>query len=233
MARADSFADTSRSPRRRDPSRPLLRPRTRARRASYRRNPMVGIMKVLLPATAVALLLLVVAWPQLRPRDDSFRLQIAAVGPAGGDKPQVLNPRVLGVDDRSRPFQITANVGSRILGEHGQEVYELEQPKADMSTENGSWVAVMADQGLYDGESQLLYLEGNVSLFHDNGAEFVTSAATVNLDDQTATGDVPIAGQGPTGLIEAEGFRLLDRGNRILFTGRARMTIFGGGGSAP
>lgn len=188
-------------------------------------------MKVLLPATAVALMLLVVAWPQLRPRDDSFRLQIAAVGPAGGNKPQVLNPRVLGVDDRSRPFQVTANMGSRVLDEQGQETYELEQPKADMSTATGNWVAVTADEGLYIGDSQLLFLEGNVSLFHDNGSEFVTSAATVNLDDQTAAGDVPIVGQGPTGLIEAEGFRLLEGGDRVMFTGKARVTIFAGGRS--
>ena len=205
--------------------------RPRPPRGGYRRNPMVGVMKVLLPTLAVAMLLLVVAWPQLIPQDDSFRLQIAAVGPAGAGKPEVLNPRVVGVDDRSRPFQITAALGSRAHDAGGREFYALAEPKADMTTEGGNWVAVRADQGdFYDGD-QMLFLRGNVGLFHDNGSEFVTGAAAIDLEARTAAGDVPISGQGPSGLIEAQGFRLFDRGDRILFTGVARMTVFAGSGS--
>lgn len=187
---------------------------------------MVTIMKVLLPASVVALMLLVGAWPQLRPSDDRFRLEIAAVGPAGGSKPQILNPRVLGIDGRSRPFQITADFGSRGLSENGREVYMLDQPKADLTTVTGSWVAITADQGHYQEQDQTLALQGNVNLFHDNGTEFVTSAATMDLRDHSAAGDQPITGQGPAGLIEAEGFRLFDGGERVLFTGKARMTVF-------
>ncbi len=182
-------------------------------------------MKVLLPAVAVALLLLALAWPQLTPEEDDFKLDIAAVGPQGGDKPQVLNPRLLGVDEQTRPFQITAEMGSRLDDKEGLEVYQLDQPSADIILEDGSWVALNALDGVFERVGQMLYLSGGVNLFHDSGYEFATESAQVNLTDRSAEGDEPVHGQGPFGVIDAEGFRVLERGDVIIFTGRAEMTI--------
>ena len=44
-------------------------------------------MKYLLPGLAFAMLVLVAVWPRLNPDEDRFRIDIAAVGPAGGAKP--------------------------------------------------------------------------------------------------------------------------------------------------
>lgn len=197
----------------------------RRRSLNFRRSRFVSTTKVLLPAIAAALLLVALAWPQLKPEDDGFRLDIAAVGPAGGDKPQVLNPRLLGVDEQARPFQITADVGSRLGDKDGLEVYELDHPKADIILEDGSWVALNAVDGIFERVGQMLYLSGKVNLFHDSGYEFATQSARINLTDRSAEGDEAIHGQGPFGVIDAEGFQVRERGNVIVFTGRASMTI--------
>ncbi len=205
----------------------------RRRSLNFRRSRFVSTTKVLLPAIAAALLLMALAWPQLKPKDDNFRLDIAAVGPAGGDMPQVLNPRLLGLDAQARPFQITADMGSRLGDKDGLEVYELDQPKADIILEDGSWVALNAAEGIFERVGQMLYLSGKVNLFHDSGYEFATQSARINLTERTAAGDEPIQGQGPFGTIEAEGFRVLERGDVIVFTGRATMTIEPAGGVLP
>jgi lipopolysaccharide export system protein LptC len=47
----------------------------------------------------------------------------------------------------------------------------------------------------------------------------------------TAYGQEPIEGQGPFGNIKAQGFRVIDRGERVIFTGKAKMVIYSAKGA--
>lgn len=170
------------------------------------------------------LLIVVVAWPEFAADEERFRIP-EAVGPIGTSRPQVLNARVLGVDSKSRPFQLTAETSS-FKNEDGHEYYLLEQPKADIVLEDGSWVALTAIDGKYEEDTRLLYLVGDVNVFHDAGHEFHTPKARFNLDDRSASGDDPVDGQGPLGSLKSEGFRIYDGGDRVVFTGKAQMLVF-------
>jgi len=198
--------------------------------ARFRRSRLVSLLKVALPGTAIAILVVIAAWPYIAPDLDKLRIELPVVGPAGGARPQVLNPRLLGLDDQKRPYQITADSGTQVDSTDGRELYALTQPKYDITLIDGSWLALTAQNGLFEKEAQVLWLEGDVSLFHDQGAEFVTAAARIDLTNNTAAGDAPVQGQGPAGVLTSEGFRVLDGGERVLFTGRARMTLAPGGG---
>ncbi|MEK9899787.1 MAG: LPS export ABC transporter periplasmic protein LptC, partial [Rhodospirillaceae bacterium] len=77
-------------------------------------------------------------------------------------------------------------------------------------------------------KTNTLHLTGDVNLFHDQGYEFTTTAAQVDLVTSTASGDEPVDGQGPFGVLNAEGFRVFDSGDRVLFLGPARLTVFEG-----
>lgn len=191
-------------------------------------------MKYLLPGLAFAMLVLVAVWPRLSPDENRFRIDIAAVGPAGGAKPQVLNPSLVGTDSAARPFRVTADLGSRSIKEGtGGEVYDLTNPKADIVLSDGSWVALTATDGRFEAESNTLFLVGNVNLFHDQGYEFLTPSARVDLETSTASGDEPVKGQGPFGILDAQGFRVFDSGDRVLFLGPASLTVFEGAPPRP
>jgi lipopolysaccharide export system protein LptC len=200
----------------------------RRRRSGFGRSRIVSTMKYLLPGIAFALLVLVAVWPRLLPDEDRFRIDLEAVGPAGGAKPQVLNPRLQGIDSAARPFQVTADFGARGDVEGGGEIYDLTNPKADIVLADGSWVALTANDGRFEAKTNTLHLTGDVNLFHDQGYEFTTTAAQVDLVTSTASGDQPVDGQGPFGVLNAEGFRVFDSGDRVLFLGLARLTVFEG-----
>ena len=200
----------------------------RRRRSGFGRSRIVSTMKYLLPGIAFALLVLVAVWPRLLPDEDRFRIDLEAVGPAGGAKPQVLNPRLQGIDSAARPFQVTADFGARGHVESGGEIYDLTNPKADIMLADGSWVALTANDGRFEAKTNTLHLTGDVNLYHDQGYEFTTTAAQVDLVTSTASGDQPVDGQGPFGLLSAEGFRVFDSGDRVLFFGPARLTVFEG-----
>ena len=195
----------------------------RSRRGGFGRSRFVAAMKYILPGLAMLLLIVVVAWPEFASDDARFRIP-EAVGPIGTSRPQVLNARVLGVDSKSRPFQITADTSS-LKNEDGHEFYLLENPKADIVLEDGSWVALTAIDGRYEEDTRLLYLVGDVNVFHDAGHEFRTPKARFNLDDRSASGDDPVEGQGPLGTLKSEGFRIFDGGDRVVFTGKSQMLL--------
>ena len=58
-----------------------------------------------------------------------------------------------------------------------------------------------------------------------------TDTARINLKAGTAESDDQTHGQSPGGNVEGEGFRLYDRGARIVFTVKAKAVLYGSGTS--
>jgi lipopolysaccharide export system protein LptC len=180
-------------------------------------------MKVLLPATAAALILLVVAWPNFTGQEEGFRLSVSKLAPSQAESLTMLNARFEGRDENDRPYSVTADIATQ--SETDNDLLTLELPKADITLEDGAWLALTAKSGEYRKEAQILDLAGSVNLFHDKGFELRTEAARVRLDEGTAEGTRPVHGQGSIGTIQAEGFRVQDRGARIFFLGRSHLVV--------
>ncbi len=190
---------------------------------SNRYSLFVGVMKVLLPATAAALVLLVVAWPRFAIEEDGFRLSVSKLAPSQAENLTMLNARFEGRDDKDQPYSVTADIATQ--SEIDKDLVTLELPKADITLQDGAWLALTARSGKYRKEAQVLDLAGSVNLFHDKGFELHTEAARIDLGLGMAEGAHPVRGQGNFGTIQAEGFRVLDRGARIFFLGRSRLVI--------
>lgn len=190
---------------------------------SNRYSLFVNLMKVMLPAMAAALILLVVVWPQLEIDGKRFRIGVSKLSLDQVDTLSMLNARFEGLDAKNQPFSVTADVATQSASD--KDLVELQSPKADIALEDGTWMALTAQVGNYRREAQLLDLNGAVNLFHDRGFEIKTEAAQVDLAQASAEGVVPVEGQGPSGSLQAEGFRILDRGMRIIFTGKSRLVI--------
>ena len=190
----------------------------------------VQTMKFILPALALALVILVIAWPYLQSNDIRFRLNFAALNAGQTEDPSMVNPRYLGVDKDNQAFSITADL-ARKLTEKGADV-ELEMPKADIALEDGTWLVLTAENGIFKRLKKTLELTGAVNLFHDSGFEFRTAKAQIDLESGAASGNVAVRGQGPFGDIYAEGFHLTEKGKTIQFTGKSKLTIYHNAGKA-
>jgi len=201
------------------------------RRERPRYNPLygriVGVVKVLLPTIATALIVLIVVWPQLNEQENRFRIGPARIDRSEAEKLRMVNARFTGVDLRQRPFAISSDSADQADPKSNR--IALVAPKADILLGNGAWVALTATSGVFDRDRQLLELSGEVNLFHDSGYEFRTSSAVLDLSAGDATGVDPVEGQGPFGSLSAEGFRIYNRGERIEFTGKAKLVIRHGG----
>lgn len=187
----------------------------------------VTAMKLVLPALAVGIVLLVLVWPQIGPGESGFRVGLSELSPESADQLTMVNPRFQGRDSQDRPFSIVAQEATQ-PADDGRRI-TLDGPKADITLDNGAWVALTADSGVYHRDDQTLELSGNVSLFHDRGFELRTARTHIDLQTGNARSNAPVQGQGPAGTLSAQGFRFTDGGRTIVFTGRSRLTVFGDG----
>lgn len=192
-------------------------PRFRSRYSRF-----VTLMKYALPVVAGSVLLLVVVWPEFKPKPERFAVGISdlKVNVEGGQR--VVNARFTGVDSENRPFSVTADA----VVQDADDGVKLTQPKADVTLAGDSWVAIAAPQGTFWRKPRVLNLVGGVDLFHDDGYEFQTEEARIDFRIGAASGDTPVKGHGPFGTVDAEGFRIVESGNRIIFNGKSRLVIF-------
>jgi lipopolysaccharide export system protein LptC len=188
-----------------------------------RHSRRVALLKRVLPAIGLALLLLITIWPRLAPLWERMRLGFPAIDLRDARELRMLNPRYLGTDRLNRPFVVTAAVAHQVPDR--QDLMSLEAPRADMKTHGGADIVVTAATGMYQSPAQLLDAFGDVTLVHQNGTRFVTEAARLDIAHNAAQGEDPIEGHGPSGDVKAQGFRIFDKGDTILFTGRSDMLL--------
>jgi len=203
-------------------------PPSRARRVltpgqMARRRFAVRWTKRLLPAAALALLTMIALWPEID-NGDSGRIPFRVQQQARPEAMRVLGPRYQGVDELNRPFTVTAREAQQ---QGSTEVIDLQLPRADITMTDGSWIYVESREGRYDKPANHLDLHGDVTIFHDNGMMLLTQQAAVEIGAGTASGNTPVAAQGGFGTLNAEGFRLLNRGAVVIFTGHAHAVLEG------
>jgi lipopolysaccharide export system protein LptC len=194
-------------------------------RHTDRYSRLVTLLKRVLPVIGVALLVLVAIWPRLVPLLESVRFGFPVIDLREAHQLRMLNPRYAGVDRENRPYVVTSAIGRQ--ASNRDDLMSLERPRAEMTMHNGARVVVTAATAMYQSQAQLLDLFGDVNLVHENGTRFVTNTAHVDVAADSAAGNDPVTGHGPSGDIAAQGFRVVDRGNTIVFTGQSNLLLKG------
>ena len=196
------------------------RMRRRAQLGIARRRWAVGIAKRLLPIVALALLSVVALWPELSRDAEQARLTISRdrTVPESGE---MTAASYHSVDDRGRPFTMTAAVARQVSAER----INLTQPMGDMTLESGNWLMVQSRRGVYLQRIGSLDLSEDVQIYRDDGTTLATAAATVDLKAGAAASAEMVHAEGPFGTLDAQGFAVVDKGAVIQFTGPGRLVL--------
>lgn len=187
---------------------------------------IVGVLKIVLPLVAVALIALLLIWPGAYQQDETLPLTFSDVD-AIDDDLRMVSPRFVGSDTKDQPFIVTADAAVQDKGDPTRII--LDELQADVSLEDGTWLSLSAAEGLYLTETQQLDLKGRVSIFSDIGYELHADAARVDLKNGSIESDTYIRGQGPLGEIEAKAMRVSNSGDKIIFTGGVKITLYPNG----
>ena len=195
------------------------------RTGSLRRySRFVGVAKRILPATALALLMLVAVWPRIQGAIDRVHFaRMPKIDISQARQVRMVDPRYSGIDRDNRPFVVTADAASQMP--KGDDAISLDSPKADLAANAGNWDELTAYVGLYQPQVQQLDLFGNVELYQNKGNALHSDSVSINMAQGTAVSHDPVEGDGTFGHVTAQGLRVLDRGQTIIFTGHASLDL--------
>lgn len=153
---------------------------------------------------------------------DGARLVFSKIKEMGDIQNVMKNPYYHGLDKNNLPYTVTA---TQAIQQDADTVL-LENIKADMGTKDGKWLALHAGAGELKNSAKTLMLTKNVDMFYDGGYEFRSERAFVDINKGSASGDVPVTGQGPMGTLRADRFSAWNRGEVILFEGAVKVVIY-------
>jgi len=191
-----------------------------------RHSRLVAVMRLILPGLAAVLLAVLALWSRFGLDGGRLLLSMNALGPHRIDSLSMSKPHFNGIDQLKRPFSVSADQATQL--DQSTDMIGLTAPQADITLENGAWVALTADRGRYQRQAQLLDLYGAVNVFHDQGYELHTRDMHVDLGAGRAVGHQHVQGQGPAGNLTADGLELSEKGEHILLTGHAHLHLYSG-----
>jgi lipopolysaccharide export system protein LptC len=195
-------------------------------RVNARYTVFVALMRYALPLVALALFILVVVWPMLTGTEEGFRLTFATADQDESGALMMTNARYVGVDNKDQSYTVTAELATQPAPD--SNIIVLDRPQADIRLADGGWLALSAKHGVYYRDKDILDLEGEVNGFSDLGYEFRTESARIDLVKGEASGKQPVEGQGPLGVLAAQGFRVLGEGATFHFNGPVKLVVFTG-----
>lgn len=193
-----------------------------APRRIARRRFLITVTKWLLPMVAMALLASIALWPEIDEATLRARLAMNHVsGEVDGGK--LVDARYNGVDAKGRPYTITAATAWQI----DPQKVGLTMPKGDITLQNGTWLMLTSKEGTFIQHLDQLDLVKQVTLYRDDGTTMHTESASIDLKAGAAAGSEPVHAEGPFGVLDAQGFTVMDKGTSIDFAGPAHLVLNG------
>ena len=136
---------------------------------------------------------------------------------------QILSkPLFMGLDKKKKPFKVSALRATRY--NNNQDEFNLEKPMGEIET-NSEKFFMNGDFGVYNKKSQLLTVEGDVNLTDKISLEFKTSKAFFDFKKEILFSNTDVVGKKKQSLITAEGFKILNKKNKIIFTGKSKLIL--------
>ena len=184
----------------------------------------VNLMKFALPSMAFTIIVAALFWPTFVSTGKQARdMARDALTPSGLRNFTMESPVFVATDDRNRPYRLTATRARQV--DHKATSVALDDPEANLELAGGVQVRIKADNGRFDRARNRLTLLGDVNVYHGSDYRFRTAEATFDMKSNSAWGWRNVYASGPETTVAAQGFRIVDRGMTVIFTGRTKATL--------
>ena len=184
--------------------------------AEARHSDVIRRLRLVLPLVALVIVAIVLVYSSVTGERSGLTLSYDETESQADDL-KMIRPKLTGVDGAQRPFTVTAEYA---LQEKGRpDRVRLVKIEGDVTMEGGSWLAIAAAEGQLDGKTQILELTGGIDAYSDLGYEMHTQTMTIDFGKGTITGNEPVRGQGPLGVIKADRFEVERALSQVRFLG--------------
>lgn len=188
----------------------------------------VKSMRIILPLAAVALLAVVITWPDMEKRVEPIRKEELLPDTANMQN-ELLQPKFDSVDNKGQPYTLTATLATQ--SRENPDILHLQKPVGRLNMDNNGWVEIESTAGVYEQRNEKLFLQGAVTLTNDGGYKLVSDEMRINLNTSEAFSDRDVDVQGPDGTIRASGMEAFSDKGLLVFKGPATMVLTNAGNS--
>jgi len=180
---------------------------------------VVSLFRYLLPSIAIVVIALIAFWPQLQ-----APVEVIVPPPEiTAEQAEVTAPRFFSIDEQGQEFSVIAV--SAVQEGIDESLLLLEAPEAEITLNDGTWLALIAQSGRYNQPEESLAVWDDVNVLRDDGVQVVTEAAFFDLANGQGWGDAPVIVSGPFGSISGQGFRLDQDNGDVVVIGEARLIL--------
>ena len=192
-------------------------------RAALRHSRQVRALRIGVPATLFAALLLIVA-ANYTPMSNGLQLP----GELGkvvikGTKVIMQKPRLTGFTNNSRPYEFGADFAEQDITK--PDLMELHTIQGRIELEDKSTVNLTSSAGTYNLKTEMLTLAGNVHMLSSTGHEARLTEVTVDVRQGTAVSEKPVWVKLTNSVINAKRLEVHNNGEIIHFGGGVTMLI--------
>ena len=134
----------------------------------------------------------------------------------------LIGPKFLGIDKKSQPYKVSASKAMKVNNKN--DIFNLEYPKGEI-TSSSEIFFLEGNQGVFDKPNQFLKLTGEVVFSDKKKFSFHTSEATMDFKKKIILGKQKVSGKKENSTIFSEGFQIEQKTNKIIFTGKSKLTL--------
>jgi lipopolysaccharide export system protein LptC len=135
----------------------------------------------------------------------------------------VTDSRLTGFDRERQPYSVTAERAVQDAAEPNR--VHLEGVAGELHRASGDTLGLAARTALFDSKTDVLQLEGDVSLVSAGRFVAEMAKADVTLTDKRLRSTGPVRVTFDRGRITAGGLEITEDGNRVVFSDRAKVTF--------
>ena len=186
---------------------------------------LIRVLKIALPAFIGVVLAFLFFSPLGEKQEVSFLLDKNKVGHAE-ERMRVQSAQYRGMDDRGRPFILSARSG--VQQTSANQVVDISDMQAQMQLDNGP-ARLQADRAQYLMERDHVNVVGPLTFTAADGYRMQTRDVNVDMRARTMQSRGRVDGQMPLGRFSAGQMQVDLPNRRVVLTGRPRLHIVQGG----
>ena len=134
----------------------------------------------------------------------------------------LVKPIFMGLNKKEQPFKVTASKATRFKEE--TDTFYLENPIGEILIDNDKYY-LSGNNGVYDKNIQELKINGDVKFNNNLDLKFSTTEVFFDFKKQVLFGEKAVSGYRNNTKIDSQGIKILNKENKIIFTGKTKLLL--------
>lgn len=184
----------------------------------------VFMFKRCLPIFAFLLASTMLVWPAFVEEKEKFSVAVPSLNVKQGGGVDMEGVQFFSKDKRNNPLSVVAETVQEI--DAAKKILKLNNPKAVYQTSDGMKLTSISPYALAFQNEKYLYFEDEITTSTDTGYDAISTKVVYDYDKNTISSDNDVFVKGVAGMLQAKGFFVTNKGEKIDFKGKTKTLLF-------